>query len=97
MSGEAELPERPEPRGTVDWLRLGAVVVAGALGLFLVGHFLGPPLDSLAATWGLPRRMSLSNGAVVGTAVLWSSCVIREWTRPARRFLSAHGLPKSDR
>ena len=100
MSFEAELPDRPEPRGVAGWLRFGAVV-AGALATFIIflffGRLFGRPLDALAATWGLPHRMSLSMGLAVGTACFWAACIVREWSRPARRFLSTYGLPKSDR
>ena len=97
MSLEAELPDRPEPRGVVGWLRFGAVIVAGAMLTYLVALFLASPLDALGASWGLPHRMSLGNGVTAGTFSFWLVSIAREWTRPARRFLAAHGLPKSDR
>jgi hypothetical protein len=80
----------------MGWLRFGAVV-AGALVPYIIVLFLWRPLDALGATWGLPHRISLSNVVAAGTWSFWLVCSVREWTRPARRFLSAHGLPKSNR
>jgi hypothetical protein len=96
MSFEAEPPDAPAPRGLVDWLRFGAIV-AGAMAATVVAFFLGGPLDALAATWGLPHRLSLSTGLATATTLLGMACIAREWSRPARRFLSARGLPRSDR
>lgn len=93
MSGEAELPSRPEPRGVAGWLRFGAVVLGALAPWILVVLFLLGPLDALGKAWGLPHRISL--GKVVAGAAwgMWLACCIGEWTRPSRRFLSAHGLP----
>ena len=96
MNFVAEPPDAPEPRGLVGWLRFGAVV-AGAMATTVVAFFLGGPLDALAATWGLPHRLSLSTGLAAATALLGVACIAREWSRPARRFLGAHDLPQSDR
>ena len=95
MSGQAELPERPEPRGVAGWLRFGAVVAGGLL-VFLPVLYLGPSLDALGSTWGMPHRIHLGACVGWGTWSLWLAAMVREWTRPARRFLSAHGLPRSD-
>jgi hypothetical protein len=94
MSCEAELPERPEPRGGAGWLRFGAIV-AGALAAVYVAFVLWGPLDALAASWGLPHWLHLGQGLAVMTGLFGAACVTREWSRPARRFLLAHGLPNT--
>jgi hypothetical protein len=96
MSCEAELPDGPEPRGVVGWLRFGAVV-AGTLAAFVIASFLGRPLDALAATWRLPHWLHLGQGLAGGGLCIGLALIQLEWTRPARRFLAAHGLPRKTR
>jgi hypothetical protein len=94
MSFERKLPDAPEPRGVVGWLRFGAII-SGVLAAFVVDNFLGRPLDALSVTWGLPHRLSLGRGLFGATASLGVLFIMLEWTRPARRFLAAHGLPRA--
>lgn len=96
MSVEGGLPDAPEPRGDVGWLRFGAVV-AGALGAVSVAFVLWGPLDALGATWGLPHRLHLGGFLPVTTGTIGAICVAREWSRPARRFLNVHGLGRPAR
>lgn len=93
MSVGEESPEGPAPRGIAGWLRFGAVVV-GFLATFVALLCLGGPLDALGASWGLPQRLHLSIVLASVAGYLGSAGVAREWSRPARRFLSAHGLPE---
>lgn len=77
MSYEAKLPDAPDPRGVVSWLRFGAVV-AGALAAGYVAFVLWGPLDAHAAIWGLPKWLHLGQGLAVMTGLFGAACVERE-------------------